>query len=98
MLRSHSLTVFRRVARIRATRFDLAQGFRRELVRSMIDSQSVQDSDMAAINPASLAGLPAFAGLDSTQLADLLREARSTHHPKGSHVFEQGADADRFFV
>ena len=53
---------------------------------------------MAAINPASVAGFPAFAGLDPTQLAELLRDARSTHHAKGSHVFEQGADALSVFV
>jgi CRP-like cAMP-binding protein len=53
---------------------------------------------MAAINAASLAGFPAFAGVDPTQLAEILREARSTHHAKGSHVFEQGADAHSFFV
>lgn len=53
---------------------------------------------MAAINSASVAGFPAFAGLDPTQLAELLRDARSTHHAKGGHVFEQGADADCVFV
>ena len=53
---------------------------------------------MAAINPASVAGFSAFAGLDPAQLAELLRDARSTHHAKGSHVFEQGADAQSVFV
>jgi len=53
---------------------------------------------MAAVNRASVAHLPAFAGLDAAALDEILREARSTHHPKNSHVFEQGADAHSFFV
>jgi CRP-like cAMP-binding protein len=53
---------------------------------------------MATVNPASVAHLPAFAGLDAAQLEEILREARSTHHAKNSHVFEQGEAAHSVFV
>ena len=53
---------------------------------------------MAAINSASVAHLSAFAGLGPAQLDEILREARSTHYAKNSHVFEQGEDAHSFFI
>jgi CRP-like cAMP-binding protein len=53
---------------------------------------------MAAIDRATVAHLPAFAGLDAAQLDEIMREARSSHHAKNSHVFEQGEDAHSFFV
>ena len=43
---------------------------------------------MAAVNSASVVHLSAFAGLDPAQLDEILREARSTHYAKNSHVFE----------
>ena len=53
---------------------------------------------MAAITAESVAHLPAFAGLGPAQLDEILRDARSTHYARGSHVFEQGGDAQSFFV
>ena len=53
---------------------------------------------MASVDRSLVADLPMFAGLSPGEQDDLLREARSVRHPKGSAVFDQGADADRFFV
>jgi CRP/FNR family transcriptional regulator, nitrogen oxide reductase regulator len=53
---------------------------------------------MASVDRSLVAGLPMFAGLGPGEQDDLLREARSVRYPKDSAVFEQGAEADRFFV
>ena len=53
---------------------------------------------MAAVDRSLVANLPMFAGLDAAGQDDLLREARSVRYPKDAAVFEQGAEADRFFV
>ncbi len=53
---------------------------------------------MASVDRSLVADLPMFAGLSPGEQDDLLREARSVRHPKGCTVFDQGADADRFFV
>jgi CRP-like cAMP-binding protein len=53
---------------------------------------------MAAVDRSLVANLPMFAGLSPDQQDELLREARSVRHPKGTAVFDQGAEADRFFV
>ncbi|HVV43083.1 MAG TPA: Crp/Fnr family transcriptional regulator [Nitrobacter sp.] len=53
---------------------------------------------MAAVDRSLVANLSMFAGLAPAEQNDLLREARSIRYRKGSAVFEQGADADRFFV
>ena len=53
---------------------------------------------MAAVDRSLVANLSMFAGLAPAEQDDLLREARSIRYPKGSAVFEQGAEADRFFV
>lgn len=45
-----------------------------------------------------VAGLPAFAGLDGNALDAILSLARSARYPKGSEIFTQGAEADRFFL
>jgi CRP-like cAMP-binding protein len=39
-----------------------------------------------------------FAGLPAGDVDDILREARAIRYAKGSAVFEQGAEADSFFV
>jgi len=53
---------------------------------------------MTAVDRSLVANLPMFAGLTPNEQDELLREARSIRYPKGTAVFEQGADADRFFV
>jgi len=53
---------------------------------------------MASVDRSLVADLPMFAGLAPAEQDELLREARSTRYPKGTAVFEQGAEADRFFV
>jgi CRP-like cAMP-binding protein len=53
---------------------------------------------MAVVDRTLVAGLPMFAGLTPGEQDELLREARSVRYPKDSVVFDQGADADRFFV
>lgn len=53
---------------------------------------------MAAVDRSLVANLPMFAGLSPAQQDELLREARSIRYRKGTTVFDQGTDADRFFV
>lgn len=53
---------------------------------------------MAAVDRSLVANLSMFAGLAPAEQDDLLREARSVRYPKGSAIFEQGAEIDRFFV
>jgi CRP-like cAMP-binding protein len=53
---------------------------------------------MATIDPSLVAHLPLFAGLGADDLDAVLREARSLRVPKNSTVFDQGAEADSFFV
>jgi len=53
---------------------------------------------MAAVDRSLVTNLPMFAGLSPAEQDELLREARSIRYPKGTAVFDQGADADRFFV
>src|SRR6266568_7335412 len=53
---------------------------------------------MAAVDRSLVANLAMFAGLAGAEQAELLREARSVRYPKGSAVFDQGVEADRFFV
>jgi len=53
---------------------------------------------MAAVDRSLVANLPMFAALSSAEQDELLREARSIRYSKGMAVFEQGADADRFFL
>lgn len=42
--------------------------------------------------------VPLFAGLDESQLGDLLRDVSVRDHPKGQLLFQQGDTADRFYV
>lgn len=53
---------------------------------------------MAAVDRLLVASLPMFAGLSPAEQDDLLCEARSIRRPKGSAVFEQGAEANCFFL
>jgi CRP-like cAMP-binding protein len=53
---------------------------------------------MATVDRSLVANLSMFEGLAPVEQDDLLREARSVRYPKDSAVFEQGAEADRFFV
>ena len=53
---------------------------------------------MASVDRSLVAHLPMFAGLTPAEQDELLREARSIRYPKGSAVFDQGADADRFYI
>jgi CRP/FNR family transcriptional regulator, nitrogen oxide reductase regulator len=53
---------------------------------------------MASVDRSLVANLPMFAGLSPTEQDELLREARSIRYSKGTSLFEQGADADRFFL
>jgi CRP-like cAMP-binding protein len=53
---------------------------------------------MPAIDRSVVAKIAMFAGLTSGDLDDILREARAVRFAKGAAVFEQGADADSFFL
>ena len=53
---------------------------------------------MATIDRSLVAELPLFADIASEALDDILREARAVHHAKNSVVFEEGGDAECFFV
>jgi CRP-like cAMP-binding protein len=53
---------------------------------------------MAAVDRSLVATLPMFAGLSPGEQDELLREARSIRYPKDTAVFDQGAEAYRFFV
>jgi CRP-like cAMP-binding protein len=53
---------------------------------------------MTAVDRSLVANLPMFAGLTPAEQDELLREARSIRYQKGAAVFEQGAEANRFFV
>src|SRR4051812_47438704 len=53
---------------------------------------------MTALDPAIVAGVPLFAGLPAGDLSEILGLARSVRYPKDRTVFDQGAEADAFFV
>jgi len=53
---------------------------------------------MAAVDRSLVAGLPLFAGLAPAGQEELLREARSIRYARGNTVFDQGGEADRFFL
>lgn len=53
---------------------------------------------MAALDRSIVADIPIFAGLDSNDIDEILREARSVRYAKGIAVFDQGAEAHSFFV
>jgi len=53
---------------------------------------------MAAVDRSLVANLAMFAGFTPAERDELSREARPVRYPKDTAVFDQGADADRFFV
>lgn len=53
---------------------------------------------MAVVDRSMVSGLPLFAGLTASEQDELLREARSVRYPRGTAVFDQGTEADRFFL
>jgi CRP-like cAMP-binding protein len=53
---------------------------------------------MPAIDRSVVADIPLFSGLAPGELDEILGEARSIRYAKDTAVFEQGADADSFFV
>ena len=53
---------------------------------------------MSAIDRSVVADIPLFAGLAPGELDEILREARSVRYSKDTAVFDQGADANAFFV
>jgi CRP/FNR family transcriptional regulator, nitrogen oxide reductase regulator len=53
---------------------------------------------MVAIDPSVVAGLPLFRGLAASQIKDTLSTVRSRRVAKDEHVFDQGAEAQSFFL
>jgi CRP/FNR family transcriptional regulator, nitrogen oxide reductase regulator len=53
---------------------------------------------MAAVDRSIVTDIPVFASLSSSDLDEMLREARSVRYPKDAKLFEQGAEAHSFFV
>ena len=53
---------------------------------------------MPALDRSVAANIPMFAGFPPGDVDDILREARAVRCAKGDAVFEQGAEADSFFV
>jgi CRP-like cAMP-binding protein len=53
---------------------------------------------MVAVDRSLVANLLMFVGLSPVEQDELLREARSIRYPKGTTVFGQGAESDRFFL
>lgn len=53
---------------------------------------------MATVDPSLIADLPLFSGCSEADLAEILREARSTRYPRNSVVFSEGEDAHSFFL
>jgi CRP/FNR family transcriptional regulator, nitrogen oxide reductase regulator len=62
------------------------------------DAAALGKRCMATVDSSLVAHLPMFAGFGPDELADILREARSTRYAKTSTVFEQGQDAHSFFL
>lgn len=53
---------------------------------------------MAGLDPSLVAAMPLFAGLQPADIRQVLEEARSVRYPKGGVVFEQGSEADSYFL
>jgi CRP-like cAMP-binding protein len=53
---------------------------------------------MPAVDRSLVTNLPLFSGLAAEALDDILQTARSVRHAKNNHVFEQGEEANSFFV
>lgn len=53
---------------------------------------------MVAVDPSLVAGFPLFRGLTRDQIEDILGGARSMRFARNTHIFEQGAEAQSFFL
>ncbi len=53
---------------------------------------------MAKVDTSLVAHLPLFSGVKPEDLEEILREARSARYPRNTAIFEQGADAQSFFL
>jgi len=53
---------------------------------------------MPSLDRSIVANVPIFASLSADELDVVLRDARSVRYPKDSSVFDQGTEADSFFV
>jgi CRP-like cAMP-binding protein len=53
---------------------------------------------MAKVGTSLVAHLSLFGGVKPEELEEILREARSARYPRNSAIFEQGADAQSFFL
>jgi CRP-like cAMP-binding protein len=53
---------------------------------------------MAAIDRSLVANLPLFAALSPNDIDDVLTDATAARYTRGTHIFEQGAEAHAFFV
>ena len=53
---------------------------------------------MAKVDTSLVAHLPLFSGVKPDDLEEILREARSARYPRNAAIFEQGADAQSFFL
>jgi CRP-like cAMP-binding protein len=53
---------------------------------------------MAALDPSLVADLALFQGLARDQIEDILSAARSVRFARNAHIFEQGAEAQSFFL
>ena len=56
------------------------------------------DGRRAAVTPARLRAMPAFATIDEAQLADLAARFGSEHHPAGATIVEEGERGDKVYV
>jgi CRP/FNR family transcriptional regulator, nitrogen oxide reductase regulator len=65
---------------------------------SVIAMESPRREKMPAIDRSVLADIPLFSGLAPGELDQILYEARSVRYAKDTTVFEQGGEADSFFV
>ncbi|WP_119390815.1 Crp/Fnr family transcriptional regulator [Taklimakanibacter lacteus] len=53
---------------------------------------------MAGLDPSLVADVPIFRELTRSQVEDILGKARSARFTKNAHIFEQGAEAQSFFL
>ena len=57
-----------------------------------------RDEQLSQLDKSLIAGLPPFRGLEPSALDEIVRGARSARYTKDSAIFEQEAEADRFFL
>jgi len=56
------------------------------------------ESSMTSLDRSIVANVPILAGLSTSDLDTILRDARSVRYPKDTSVFDQGTEAHSFFV